>query len=206
MPLDMVDACLCMGAGITMAQGFHRVEPDAAHFAFIGDSTFFHAGMPGVLNAVYNRADIIIAVLDNSTTAMTGGQPHPGTGETLTGGGARKAVIYDVLKALGVDSVERVDAFDLSASEAAAARAMAARGVRAIIFEGACVFPSRGRREPCAVNPEKCVGCAACVREPGCPALAPRGEKPAIDAASCTGCGLCKSFCKFGAIEGGTRP
>jgi indolepyruvate ferredoxin oxidoreductase alpha subunit len=84
-PLDMVDTCLCMGGGITMAQGLNRVEKESLNFAFIGDSTFFHTGIAGVVNAVYNSAEIVIAVLDNSTTAMTGGQPHPGTGSTADG-------------------------------------------------------------------------------------------------------------------------
>ncbi|MDR3075730.1 MAG: indolepyruvate ferredoxin oxidoreductase subunit alpha [Synergistaceae bacterium] len=205
MPLEMVDTCLCMGAGITMAQGLHRVEPDAVNFAFIGDSTFFHTGMPGVLNAVYNNADVIIAILDNSTTAMTGGQPHPGTGQTIMGDGVRKTVIGDVLKALGVEFVERVDAFDLAASKSAIERAMGSPGVRAIIFEGPCIASSRGKGDPCAVNADKCVGCAACVKNLGCPALSIKDKKAAIDCASCTGCGLCKSLCKFGAIEGGVR-
>lgn len=79
-PLDMVDTCLCMGAGITVAQGLHRVEPDAVNFSFIGDSTFFASGLTGVVNAVYNDADIVLIVLDNSTTAMTGHQPHRARG------------------------------------------------------------------------------------------------------------------------------
>ncbi|MDP4178889.1 MAG: indolepyruvate ferredoxin oxidoreductase subunit alpha, partial [Bacillota bacterium] len=84
-PLDMVDTCLCMGAGITIAQGLQRSEPDVKHLAFIGDSTFFHTGIPGVINAVYNNTDITVIILDNSTTAMTGHQPHPGTGKTMMG-------------------------------------------------------------------------------------------------------------------------
>ena len=83
MPLNMVDTCLCMGAGITVAQGLHRVESDRINFAFIGDSTFFHTGIPGIINAVYNLTDIIVVILDNSTTAMTGQQPHPGTGKNM---------------------------------------------------------------------------------------------------------------------------
>lgn len=75
-PLDMVDTCLCMGADVTVAQGLHRMEPDAINFSFIGDSTFFHTGIPGVINAVYNQTEIKLMVLDNSTTAMTGSQPH----------------------------------------------------------------------------------------------------------------------------------
>ncbi|MBR4292784.1 MAG: indolepyruvate ferredoxin oxidoreductase subunit alpha, partial [Clostridia bacterium] len=83
MPLDMVDTCLCMGAGVTIAQGLAHVESDVKHFAFIGDSTFFHSGITGIVNAVYNNADVNIIILDNSTTAMTGHQPHPGTGVTM---------------------------------------------------------------------------------------------------------------------------
>jgi indolepyruvate ferredoxin oxidoreductase alpha subunit len=205
MPLDMVDTCLCMGAGITMAQGLHRVEPDAVNFAFIGDSTFFHTGIPGVLNAVYNKSDIIVAILDNSTTAMTGGQPHPGTGRTVMGNETRRAVISDVLRALGVDFVERADAFDFHASKAAVARAMESPGVRAIIFEGPCIAGARATGEPCGIDLSRCTGCAVCVKKLGCPALSMNGKKSAIDSAVCTGCGLCKSLCKFGAIGGGVR-
>jgi indolepyruvate ferredoxin oxidoreductase alpha subunit len=83
MPLDMVDNCLCMGADVTLAQGIKRINPEVQSFAFIGDSTFFASGLTGVVNAVYNNTDIILIVLDNSTTAMTGHQPHPGTGVTM---------------------------------------------------------------------------------------------------------------------------
>ena len=118
-PLDMVDTCLCMGAGITMAQGLDRIEPSAVHFAFIGDSTFFHTGMTGVANAVFNGADIVIAVLDNGTTAMTGGQPHPGMGKTITGTGAPRLSIENIVRALGVEAVWRVNAFDFEQAKAA---------------------------------------------------------------------------------------
>ncbi|MCQ2540241.1 MAG: thiamine pyrophosphate-dependent enzyme, partial [Acetatifactor sp.] len=97
MPLDMVDTCLCMGAGITMAQGLHWVEEDATTFAFVGDSTFFASGLTGVVNAVYNQADMILCVLDNSTTAMTGHQPHPGTGRNMMGNVVDKVDIRKVL-------------------------------------------------------------------------------------------------------------
>ena len=101
-PLNMVDTCLCMGAGVTMAQGIARMEKDTTAFAFIGDSTFFHTGIPGVVNAIYNGADEVIVVLDNSTTAMTGRQPHPGTGATMMGGQAAPMSIPKVLEGLGV--------------------------------------------------------------------------------------------------------
>ncbi|MDR3280311.1 MAG: indolepyruvate ferredoxin oxidoreductase subunit alpha [Synergistaceae bacterium] len=201
-PLDMVDTCLCMGAGVAMAQGLNRAEPDAVNFAFIGDSTFFHTGIPGVVNAVYNNADIIVAVLDNSTTAMTGGQPHPGIGRTITGEPARKLSIYDVLASVGVGDIQRVNAFDLFAAKNAAARAIEGKGVRAIIFEGECIALSGGNKTAMSVDDSKCVGCGVCVRELGCPALSMEGKKASVDGASCTGCEVCVSLCKFGALGG----
>ena len=92
-PLDMVDTCLCMGAGITMAQGLQRVEPDKRYFSFVGDSTFFASGLTGIVNAVYNEASLTLCILDNSTTAMTGHQPHPGTGRTMMGNVVEKVDI-----------------------------------------------------------------------------------------------------------------
>ena len=105
MPLDMVDTCLCMGAGITMAQGLYWTDPETVNFAFIGDSTFFASGMTGIANAVYNEADMILVVLDNSTTAMTGHQPHPGTGINMMGDVVNKINIEGVLKGMGVKKV-----------------------------------------------------------------------------------------------------
>ena len=203
MPLDMVDTCLCMGAGITMAQGIRLASPGTQNFAFIGDSTFFHTGIPGIVNAVHNGSDIVVAVLDNSTTAMTGGQPHPGTDRDASGGKARKISIYAILSAIGVDSIERADAFDFESAKAAAVRALDKKGVRAILFEGACAALSGSRKEPCSVDGSLCSGCAACFGRVGCPAISFRGKKASIDGASCRGCGLCKAFCGRGAITGG---
>jgi indolepyruvate ferredoxin oxidoreductase alpha subunit len=137
--LGATDTCLCMGAGITQAAGMHRVQPDLLNIAFIGDSTFFASGITGLVNAVYNGADEIVCVLDNSTTAMTGGQPHPGMGRTLMGDAAPKISIYDVVKALGVSNVERVNCRDKAASVEAVKKMIAQNGVRVIIFEGKCV-------------------------------------------------------------------
>ncbi|MDR1943379.1 MAG: indolepyruvate ferredoxin oxidoreductase subunit alpha [Synergistaceae bacterium] len=203
LPLDMVDTCLCMGAGVAMAQGLHRVEPDAANFAFIGDSTFFHTGVPGLVNAVYNRADVIIAVLDNSTTAMTGGQPHPGVGETISGAPGRRIDIYGVISSIGPDDLQRVDAFDFGSAKAAVSRALEKKGVRVIVFEGACAALSGHKGTPCSIDEGKCVGCALCVKKLGCPALSMRGKIAGIDSAACTGCGLCKTLCAARAIGGG---
>jgi indolepyruvate ferredoxin oxidoreductase alpha subunit len=203
LPLDMVDTCLCMGAGVTVAQGINRVEPDTANFAFIGDSTFFHTGIPGVINAVYNGADIIVAVLDNSTTAMTGGQPHPGVGRSITGAPTRRVSVFDILSAIGVDDIQRVNAFDLTSARAAVSRALAGRGVRAILFEGECAALSGKRGDPCRVDGKICVGCSVCAKKLGCPALSVREKLAVIDQSSCTGCGLCKEVCAVRAIVGG---
>lgn len=201
-PLNMVDTCLCMGAGVTMAQGIARMEKDATAFAFIGDSTFFHTGIPGVVNAIYNGADEVIVVLDNSTTAMTGRQPHPGTGATMMGGQSAPMSIPKVLEGLGVP-VWRASAFDLQAAKAAIAQAAALRGrVRAVVLEGPCVSLVKGAK-PLTVDREACLGCRRCVRELGCPALFMQEGKAQIDASLCTGCTLCQQVCPVNCLKGG---
>jgi indolepyruvate ferredoxin oxidoreductase alpha subunit len=203
-PLDMVDTCLCMGAGITMAQGINRVEPDTANFAFIGDSTFFHTGVPGIVNAVYNGANIIVAILDNGTTAMTGGQPHPGTGKTIGGEPAEKIDIARLLGAIGVKNVTRVNAFDFKSAKAAVKTSLGERGVRAIIFEGECVINGAAKgKKPSLVDETKCAGCGVCFKKLGCPALSVENKKTRIGE-TCTGCGLCAEICPAKAIGGGT--
>ena len=197
-PLDMVDMCLCMGAGITMAQGLHRIEPDAVNFAFVGDSTFFASGLTGVVNAVYNEADIILILLDNATTAMTGGQPHPGTGQTMMGAVSQKISPEAVLRAFGISLVLTADPFDLQASVDAVKTAMAASGVRAVVFRAPCIAVSK----PAGLEAvtDKCTGCFKCIREIGCPAVVRREKQAYIEPSLCTGCGLCAQVCPFGAI------
>ena len=201
MPLDMVDTCLCMGAGITMAQGLSHLHPDAVCFAFVGDSTFFASGMTGVVNAVYNEADLILCVLDNSTTAMTGHQPHPGTGRNMMGHVVEKVDIASVLHGIGVQDVVTVDPLNLGDS-VEVIRTLAGRtGVRAVIFKSPCVALTRPEGK-CAVDASKCVFCRKCVREIGCPALVAADGRIAIDPNLCTGCGLCAQLCPTGAIGG----
>ena len=201
MPLDMVDTCLCMGAGITMAQGLSHLHPDAVCFAFVGDSTFFASGMTGVVNAVYNEADLILCVLDNSTTAMTGHQPHPGTGRNMMGHIVEKVDIASVLRGIGVQDVVTVDPLNLGDS-VEVIRTLAGRtGVRAVIFKSPCVALTRPEGR-CAVDAAKCVFCRKCVREIGCPALVAADGRIAIDPNLCTGCGLCAQLCPTGAIGG----
>ncbi|MDR3263721.1 MAG: indolepyruvate ferredoxin oxidoreductase subunit alpha [Clostridiales bacterium] len=198
-PLDMVDTCLCMGAGITVAQGINRVEPDTLNFAFIGDSTFFHSGITGIINAVYNKSNIIIVILDNYTTAMTGGQPHPGTGKTASRKDTVKADIHGIVTSLGVSELIRADAFDLNAAKDAVKRVIDKKGVRVLLFEGACVS-GISKSALLSVDAGLCTGCKLCIKKTGCPALAYNAKKVVIDAELCTGCGLCASVCPAGAM------
>lgn len=202
-PLDMVDTCLCMGADITVAQGIKRIEPETLCFSFIGDSTFFASGITGVVNAVYNKTDIILIVLDNSTTAMTGQQPHPGTGKTMMGEISEKISIEKVLEAVGVSSVETVDPLDQKAAHEAVCRAAdyADGGVRAVVFRSPCIAVSKpeGKLD---VDENVCIGCKKCIKEIGCPAVVMHDKKAYIEPSLCTGCGLCAQVCPVNAIGG----
>lgn len=198
-PLDMVDTCLCMGAGVTIAQGLHVIEPDAVNFAFIGDSTFFASGITGVVNAVYNGNDIVLVVLDNSTTAMTGHQPHPGTGKTLMGDVAAKVSIPAVLRGIGVEQIWECDPLKLNEAVRAVKAAAEGSGVRAVIFRSPCIAVSRPEK-PYEVKEDKCKRCSVCIKELGCPAIVTEDGAVRIDAALCYGCGVCASVCPFDAI------
>lgn len=200
MPLDMVDTCLCMGAGITMAQGLHWMEKDATCFAFVGDSTFFASGMTGVVNALYNEADLVLCVLDNSTTAMTGHQPHPGTGRNMMGNVVDKISIEKILEGMGVKKIVTVDPLRLADAVAAVRECVELPGVKAIIFKSPCVALAKPKRS--VTISEACIGCKKCIREIGCPALIVRDGSVAVDASLCTGCGLCAQICPVGAIGG----
>ena len=203
-PLDMVDTCLCMGAGINIAQGVYHVEPDTACFAFVGDSTFFASGITGVINAFYNQANMTLIVLDNSTTAMTGHQPHPGTGRTMMGDVVEKVSIEAILRAIGLSVVETVDPLDHELAVEAVRRVADEPGVKAIIFKSPCVVLAKPQAQS-HVDPTKCVGCQRCVKQLGCPGLVPTDGKVIIDQSLCTGCTLCEQVCPFDAISGGKR-
>lgn len=200
MPLDMVDTCLCMGADITMAQGLHRIEPDTVNFSFIGDSTFFASGMTGIVNAVYNRTDIILMVLDNSTTAMTGHQPHPGTGMTMMHEISPRVSIEAILRAVGLTSVETVDPLNLEQTIQAVRTAADKPGVKAIICKSPCIAVSKPAKR-LQVDESRCVGCKQCIRELGCPAISLKGQKAYIEPDLCFGCTICAQVCKPGAIR-----
>lgn len=183
----------------------------------MGDSTFFASGLTGVVNAAYNDHDITICVLDNSTTAMTGMQAHPGTGTTLMGAQKDGLSIPDALEASGIrhEAVFRADPLDMASSVDAVAAALSFAGPSAVIFESLCIWLSRAQ-ENVEVDVEACTGCKRCITEIGCPAIsfdaAASGPKSGsrgqarVDAGLCTGCALCVQVCPFGAlVTGGER-
>jgi len=202
-PLYTVDTCLCMGASVSIAAGLYRVEPDRPHVAFLGDSTFFHTGIPGLINAVYNQARIVLVVLDNRTTAMTGHQPHPGLGLTATGGRGKRIDPARIAEACGVEFVRRVDPYDLDAAVAVAREALAFPGPAVVIMERECASLNRSRSR-CRIDADLCLNCGRCIEELGCPAIFPGAEHPVIKE-QCNGCGLCRQICPAGAIEGDVR-
>ena len=200
MPLDMVDTCLCMGAGVNIAQGVGHIEPDTKCFAFVGDSTFFASAITGVVNAVYNQADMTLIVLDNSTTAMTGHQPHPGTGHTMMGEIVAKINIEQILRGIGLTTVETIDPLDLNGSVELIKRVADEPGVKAVIFKSPCVAivpPNKALH----IDQEKCIKCKKCIRKIGCPGIVINDDRVEIDTSLCTGCTLCSLVCPVGAIS-----
>jgi len=198
-PLKAVDTCLCMGASITIATGLNRVEPQRKQVAFLGDSTFFHTGIPGLINAVYNRSDITVVIMDNSTTAMTGHQPHPGLNRTAMSEVDTHLDIARLVEACGVKFVRQADPYDIEAAGEAARAALGHPGPSAVIMKRECVALVK-KGPGFRVNREKCLGCGACVENLGCPAIGMRDGLPQISG-SCFGCGVCSQICPAGAME-----
>lgn len=201
-PLDMTDTCLCMGAGVNIAQGIGKVEPDTACFSFVGDSTFFASAITGVVNAIYNQANMVLVVLDNSTTAMTGHQPHPGTGRTMMGEIVDKIGIESVLRGLGVSTIETINPFNLEEAIEGVKRVEAIKGVKAIIFKAPCI--ALFKREHHCIITDKCINCKVCIKRLGCPALIIKEGRVDIDNSLCNGCSLCAQVCPSTAIINST--
>lgn len=199
--MGTIDTCLCMGASINLASGIRFGGEDRDICCSIGDSTFLHNGMPGLLNAVYNNAKITVAILDNLTTAMTGHQPHPGTGVTATGDKTKSVSIEALANVLGADFVETVDPYDLNATLETFRKAKECRGLSVVIAKQACITNARRagiRRKPFRVN-DNCIGCGECV-DFGCPAIEFHEDRARINSL-CTGCGVCAQICPSDAIE-----
>ena len=201
-PLDMTDTCLCMGAGITVAQGLYHAEPDCTCFAFAGDSTFFASGITGVVNAVYNKSDLVLIVLDNSTTAMTGHQPHPGIGKTMMNEVTEVVSIKKVLQAVIGEHVYEANPLDLNTSIQLVKDVSSIKGVKAILFKSPCIALMKDKQSS-FIETDACIGCKKCINELGCPAIHIEDKKAVIDEALCTGCNLCSQVCPTECIKGG---
>lgn len=199
--MGTVDTCLCMGASITVASGIRHGGEDRPICCSLGDSTFLHSGLTGLLNAAYNQARITIAVLDNSTTAMTGHQPHPGTGVTAKGDQTVSISLEAVARALGAGHVETTSPYDLDAAIEAFKRAKEYAGPSVVIAKQACVIGMRRsgeRPRPYRVKAD-CAGCRICV-DFGCPAIEFEDDRAKINQL-CTGCGVCAKVCPSDCIE-----
>lgn len=201
-PLSAMDAVVCMGASIGMAIGFDKADPEAhsRSVAVIGDSTFIHSGITGLIDAVYNKAKVTVIILDNRTTGMTGHQDHPATGKTIKKEDTYELDLAEVCRAVGVKDVCTVNPNDLAATESAVKAALANEGVSVVIAKKPCVLLKKRLYEGFRVN-EKCKKCKACLKL-GCPAIVNGKDGITIDVSLCTECGLCQGVCKFGAIDG----
>ncbi len=204
-PLEAIWTEYVMGASISLANG-QSIAFGKKIVATIGDSTFFHNGIQPLVDAVYKNLDVLVMILDNRTTAMTGHQPHPGTGGSETGRKFNEIDIEALVKALGVKYVKTVDPYDLKATREAIKEAMQVKGPAVIIAKRECIIPviRRGEIEELpTVIEDKCVGCKACILLTGCPALVydPETNRVKIDPLICTGCGICNQLCPFDAIK-----
>jgi indolepyruvate ferredoxin oxidoreductase, alpha subunit len=208
-PLSVGDLLICMGSSISTAQGISKTT-NRNTIAIVGDSTFFHATLPGLVNAVYNNAKVVLAVLDNQTTAMTGNQPHPGTGVTGMGSSSQRISIEKVAAGIGVKYVRVVNPFRIKETEAVLKEALEQDGPSVVVFRAPCALMLARERRRRGIQArafrvsDKCKNCMICIKLLGCPALTVEEGKVQIDASLCTACGLCMAVCPSGAIEGGS--
>jgi TPP-dependent indolepyruvate ferredoxin oxidoreductase alpha subunit len=197
-PVKSVQTCLCMGAGISQATGMIHAGVKDKVFAVIGDSTFFHGGIPGLLNIAYNKANVCAIVMDNSVVAMTGHQPTPGSGKTIMGADAKIINIEDIARAVGIEKIVTVDPYDLKTATNTLREVINYQGPSVIIAKRPCpLLIERGK--PREVKDE-CGGCGVCTQAFGCPAITQTSRQAEIDASLCSGCGVCEEVCPFDAI------
>ena len=205
-PLNATDTCVCMGGGFTIAHGmskaFAMTGQEKKIFGVVGDSTFFHSGMTGAAEIIYNKGRVIPCVLDNHITGMTGHQDNPGSGYNLQGEVAAAIKIEDVLHAYGYENVIVVDPQDLTAMQKAVDDALASEIPAAIVSRRPCLLIKRIKHDigQCVVDTDKCIGCKKCLSV-GCPAVMIKDKKSCIDPNQCVGCTVCAQVCPVGAIS-----
>ena len=204
-PLSVIDTCICMGASISALHGIEKAKGKdyiKNWVAVIGDSTFLHTGVNSLINMVYNKSTATVIILDNRTTGMTGHQEHAATGKTLQGEDTYAIDLKQLCHAIGVKNVLEIDSFDVKTMEAGVKTATQSDELYVIIAKSPCAL-LKGQKFPfkCKADPDKCKKCGACLKI-GCPALTKQPDGTIkIDETMCNGCGLCKNYCKFDAIE-----
>ena len=203
--LGDIGSTICMGASISGLHGFNKAnggESEGRTVAVIGDSTFMHSGVTGLINTAYNESNSTVIILDNSITGMTGHQQNPTTGFNLKGDPCAKIDLESLCRAVGIHRVRVVDPYDLAACDAAVKEELAAKEPSVIISRRPCALLKYVKHPgPIASDPDKCVGCKSCMRI-GCPAISIADGKAVIDNTLCTGCGVCTQLCKFDALGG----
>lgn len=206
-PLSAIDSMVCMGGGFSVAMGMAKAfektgQTEKKVFGVMGDSTFFHSGMTGAAEIIYNRGNVIPVVLDNSITGMTGHQENPGSGYTLNGESAETLRIEEILSSMGYRDIFIVDPQDLNAMDKAVQDALTSAVPAAIIARRPCILIKRIRHDigGCRVDASKCIGCKKCLKV-GCPAIMMREKKAVIDEKQCVGCTICAQVCPKGAIQ-----
>jgi indolepyruvate ferredoxin oxidoreductase, alpha subunit len=193
-PLAALDTCACMGASIGQALGLEKAGVPNKIVAVLGDSTFMHSGITGLIDVVYNQGNITVIILDNETTAMTGHQGHPGTGLSARGEKGGRVELESLVRGIGIEDVNVVSAFDVATLEATIKRCISSNAPSVIISRGACQLAVRAKNTPYEVDADLCVGCFDCM-DLGCPALFISGDVVRIDAEACSGCGVCAQVC-----------
>ena len=205
-PLNAVDSVVCMGASVSGIHGFNKIggaDTEKKTVAVIGDSTFMHSGMTGLVNIAYNASNSVVIILDNSITGMTGHQQNPTTGYNITGDPAAKVDLEAFCRAIGIERVTVVDPYDLAACDKVLTEELAADGPGVIISRRPCVLLKTVKPlPPVSVDKDACRGCKKCMKL-GCPAIHMDGGKAVVDATLCVGCGVCGQLCAFGAIKEG---